>query len=316
MPVRPVRHRGIGPSTHSGGECALYRILSVTGQWIAFCLQSRISWVLVVRSGGFLCIVARRIVDRLVLREQDPDHAGVLVGNGDRRPVVSAPEGDIGDPGVPPSELLASRREILHRPDDGTSSMDQKRPEVGVSPLGDPQEHVLPAARVLSRHQADVGRKVSAVLEAEGIAHNGDEDGGGQDSHAGNAHQPLAHGVLFGESRDPTVIGLQFLTKPGEFGRHGVERLLQEGRDPGVVRVVQKPGQLVFHFGGGDFQDDPVLGQDPPDVVDRGRPELDQKLPGPMKALQVLGLFRLDGNGRDRRPECIFRRMIATYSAS
>ena len=102
--------------------------------------------------------MARRIVDRLVLREQDPDHAGVLVGNGDRRPVVSAPEGDIGDPGVPPSELLASRREILHRPDDGTSSVDQKRPEIGVSSLGNPEENVLAKAGVLLGKKAQIRR--------------------------------------------------------------------------------------------------------------------------------------------------------------
>ncbi len=174
--------------------------------------------------------------------------------------------------------------------------MDQERSEIGVSPFRDPQEDALPAAGVLTGNEAHIGGKLAAVLEAKGIAHQSDENRGRQDSYTGNAHQPLADRVLLGILGNPAIKVFKLLVEPGEFGGHGTKRLIEKRRNPRVVRIVDQSVQFVFHLGGGDLQDDPVFGQNAPDMVDRGRPELDDKLSRPVQALKILRLFRLEGN--------------------
>ena len=107
-----------------------------------------------------------------------------------------------------------------------------------------------------------------------------------QDAHSGNGQEPLADGVLFRKLGNPAVEVFPFLVESGELGGHGAKRFPQKRRHPRVVRIVHQPVQFVFDLGGGDLQDNPVLGQDSSHMVDRGRPELDNELSGPVQALE------------------------------
>ena len=188
----------------------------------------------------------------------------------------------------------------------GPSSVNQERAQIGVSPFRDPQEHVLSAARVLPGNEANVGGKLSSALEAKGISHHGHENRGRQDAHAGNGQKPLADRVCLGKLGNPAIKVFPFLVESGELGDYGAERLLEKRGDSRVVRVVHKMVQFVFDLGGRDLQNDPVFGQDTSDMVDRGRPKLDDELLSPVEALKVLSFFCFDRNGRNRRTERCF----------
>ena len=104
----------------------------------------RISWALfAVRSGHFLGRRPAGIVNRLVLCEQDPEDPGILVGDGDRRPLESPAGSEIGNPGVSSPKILARRGQVLLGSDDGPFSVGQERTEIGVSPFLDSREYVL-----------------------------------------------------------------------------------------------------------------------------------------------------------------------------
>ena len=71
--------------------------------------------------------------------------------------------------------------------------MDQERSEIGVSPFRDPQKDVFAPTGVLLGDKSKIGRKVAAVLEPEGISHHRDQNGGRENSNAGNGPRDARH---------------------------------------------------------------------------------------------------------------------------
>src|SRR5260370_24881790 len=95
---------------------------------------------------------------RLVLGEQRPGDARVLVGDGNERSVVAAARLQLEDPAR--HAVLVSRGTMQH----GAGALHQQVSEVGIATLADMPQAGLAAGGVLSPHDPAPGGALPAVL--------------------------------------------------------------------------------------------------------------------------------------------------------
>src|SRR5439155_11091998 len=105
-----------------------------------------------------VAVVSSR-AQRLVLREQRPGDARILVGDRHQRAVVTAPRPQLEDPAR--HAVLVSARRVQY----GARALYQEIAKVGIAPLADVTQARLAAGGVLARSQADPGGELPAVLE-------------------------------------------------------------------------------------------------------------------------------------------------------
>ena len=250
----------------------------------------------------FLCrdlgLGAVRRIDRILVGQKSPEDPGVLVRDRNGRSVVPPPLVESQDPGTSSLGFPLSRGDFHDRLHKGSSSMDQKCPKIIVSPLGDPKENILASAGVLSGYQPKERSKLASILESGRIPHKSQQNRGSQNSHAGNGHKPLAHRMRLGQRIDPAVEPDELLLQAGKLRHHRPEGLTQ-GWGQSRLRILRQPGYFPLTLLRRLSQKDPVLRKNATEMVDRGRSIPDPKLSRPMKALDILGLFRLHRNGRD-----------------
>src|SRR3989441_10054831 len=79
------------------------------------------------------------------------------------------------------------RRRVQHR----TCALHEQVSEIGIAALADVAEAGLAASGVLTRHQADPGGELPAVLEFACVAYGGDDGQGGGGPDAADLHQAL-----------------------------------------------------------------------------------------------------------------------------
>src|SRR5262245_40973454 len=169
---------------------------------------------------------------------------------------------------------------------DDLGRLDQQRAEILAAALGDATKDGPAAGAVLSRHQAEPGRKIAPALKGLSHADRGDDAGGDDRSDPRYAHQALAFGLDLAEFFDRTGDGLDALVQPapvfietndaaGHSRRYLVPSVLENG-EQGVAK------------GAGSRPDrDPLLDEKGSDLVDRCRATRHQSRPDAMTGLQI-----------------------------
>ena len=127
----------------------------------------------------------RRSVDTLV-SEQCPGDAGCLIGHGDQHDVCRPPRQELVAPAGTRARLGASPAQHASR------TMHEQAPYVAIPALRYPPQPVLAATRVLSGHQTEPGRELSARAELRAISDRRDQRRRGDDIDAGNRRQTAA----------------------------------------------------------------------------------------------------------------------------
>ncbi len=147
----------------SGGTLFRHQIVVTLASWY--------------RLAGWLC--RRRLVDTLV-PEQCPGDAGRLIGHGDQDDVCRPPRQEPVGPVRPRALLGAAPAQHGSRP------MHEQAPDVAIPALRYPPQSVLAATRVLSGHETEPGRELSARAELRAISNRRDQRRRGDDTDAGD----------------------------------------------------------------------------------------------------------------------------------
>ena len=94
---------------------------------------------------------------------------------------------------------------LSRAPQDSVRTYDKDAPQVAIPLLGDVTELLLASRRVLSRHQADPGRKITSRSECLRVRHGRVDRGGANDANAGDRLEPPAPIVRLMLDDDPLL---------------------------------------------------------------------------------------------------------------
>jgi hypothetical protein len=182
-----------------------------------------------------------------------PENPSVLIGDSDTS-LVNPPGFDLlADPTTPTIVLSP------HVPDRGSSSVDEKRSEVAITPLGDSPQKGFSSRRYLPGNQPQGSGKLPAVSIERGIGKGCYQGGGRQNSYPGNAEHPIADLPLLSVNRsDLGVISDDSILQ--------IPKLLQKvgKQGPGPIRhreipVLQNPRKSFPDHPDGPRKHDPIL---------------------------------------------------------
>lgn len=190
-----------------------------------------------------------------VMRQKRPDCAHVLVRQRHCRDVLVAPGQKVLQPRV--GFWFA-----FGHPDHRPGTVNQQRAQIGVTPFADALQRRFASGRMLSRHNAEPGRELPAVLEVSGISNRGHRRARRYRPDTGNPCQFLAGAIVSMPKLDLyfqfvnlaiqllEVIG-QSLDEQPEAARQIVLTVFED--------LGYAPGKMSDTLG----NDDPVLGQQP-----------------------------------------------------
>ncbi len=178
--------------------------------------------------------------------------------------------------------------------------MDEQGTEVSIPALADAQELGFAAARILPRHQTEPGRNLPPTLEGLPIAQRGGHRRRRDGANAGYPAHPSAERARLVETLElgPVCVHLpvQLLDLLTEIG----EQLPRQPTQT-VLTVFQDLRQTLTHLRQALTDDDAVLTQEPPQLIDLGRALLYQTTAYPVQGQNVLllnALYRYKAHGR------------------
>ncbi len=134
----------------SGGTLFRHQIVVTLASWC--------------RLASWLC--RRRLVDTFV-PQQRPGDAGGLIGHGDQDNVCRPPRQELVGPAGTSTRLRAAPAQH------GSRTMHEQAPYVAVPALRYPPQSVLAATRVLSGHETEPGRELSARARPRAVGPSG-----------------------------------------------------------------------------------------------------------------------------------------------
>ena len=175
----------------------------------------------------------------------------------------------------------------LNPADHRSRTMDEERSYILVPPLADPKQYRFIPRGMLTGHQTNTGGKLPAIAELLAITIGGHHRRGALRPNACYGAEPLAD--LIGRMLTLNLLvvlldafiqraeGFQQLGKPAPKSiRKTVFSIFQDLRDPGADLA----DPLGHH--------DPVLTEQPADLIGQRRTLLDHRLTDPVQALEVL----------------------------
>src|SRR5674476_118793 len=155
----------------------------------------------------------------LVLGQQRPGYAGILVGQGN--------SGDIGvhtsEQFVQPAWLLWGLFFSLCSKDSRARTVNEQGAQVTVPAFGNAQQRSAPAAGMLTWHQTEPGRQLAGLLEVRDISYGAQQCAGRQGPDTGNLGQTLAQLTAAVPQHDVALEQLDLLIE--------VQHLIQQALD-------------------------------------------------------------------------------------
>jgi len=219
------------------------------------------------------------------LRKHAPGGSGHFICQGDARPVVPSSVYKSSLP-VCSYTVPKGRTASLHGPQHRSCPMNEQRAGITVTTFGDSKETLLSPSGVLPRNQAEIGRELSPVLEISDRPSHSQQNGRSKDADSRNLHEPFAGLVRLGNF-------LQCLVLLDDFGIERGDVFVNRGEKPShgarktVVLVAHDGRQVTAYMAGPLSDDDAILGEQSPSLVDRCRSGLDKTPAHPVDGLDV-----------------------------
>jgi len=184
----------------------------------------------------------------LIVREQGPRDAGVLIGERHCGLV----------PGFRRLQRLGPGALVIAAPSRehqlAAGAVHEQGSQIRIPALGDAAQALDAAGGMLAGHEPEPGGELPAIAEVVPAADCCDDGRSGDGAYAVDLGQPLGALILANESIDLPVVGQHLLMKPGELCVEGIERFPGEGRQ---VLMVPLPDRRPAVFEGiGAFGDD------------------------------------------------------------
>jgi hypothetical protein len=156
--------------------------------------------------------------------------------------------------------------------------MNQRLAEIAIAAFANPEQLCLTPCRMLARHQAQPGRKLTTIFKGTRIPpHRCDQRRGTQHSHAWDRQQTLALGVTRRHRPEFGVIVGELLFELDQLVKEPTEELLTQGGQLGLF-ILELAEQGVAEWGHPFGQHDAILAQQASHLVDQRRTLFHQPL--------------------------------------